>query len=195
MYQRDQDDDELARYERFVRRELPSALQLEVQLFIEQEKGQFVDIVRNALLQVFQSYVPSRRSNASVPQPTSATNTAQRQSQDSASCKNDVTPVEEEAEGTDWRDQAALEAMLDDIAAYDAPPIMEDSLEGDFPAAVFDWHERGDHVDPGNFQNSTNGSARSNLEKKNMQVEKEHNPTAWFDSSALDNGEGPSGTR
>lgn len=59
---------ELARYEEFLRRELPSAVRRELELAVEREfspveerlKSQLVEIVRDLQLQLFQTYTRSR---------------------------------------------------------------------------------------------------------------------------------------
>jgi hypothetical protein len=76
MYQKGKPtaSNELAHYERFLRRELPPAVRQELESAVEREfspleerlKSQLIDIVRDLQLQLFQSYTESRRAVVSV---------------------------------------------------------------------------------------------------------------------------------
>ncbi|KAF2191543.1 hypothetical protein K469DRAFT_697196 [Zopfia rhizophila CBS 207.26] len=126
------DSNALARYEQFLRRELPPAIHQELENAVEREfnhleerlKSQLIEIVRNLQLQLFQSYTQTRNGNRHS---RTVTQSAESIPIPGLSTPSNINPVS----------GATLE---DQLASFEPPPpVGEDVL--DFDAVLYQFED------------------------------------------------------
>ena len=182
-------EDEMARYEEFLRRELPPAVRYELECAVEKEfsnleetlKSQLVDIVRDLQLQLFQSYTRSRNT---APESAPATIRAifsdqneqidleQLPSQDVA-----LETIEQSASDMTKLD----EAIGNQLAPFEPVPLFEDFF---------------DFIDPMlfHFPDSTGKTELTDSGYDSVVFQNDnHDDQLSFCDHENENGEGPSG--
>ncbi|KAF2790459.1 hypothetical protein K505DRAFT_364699 [Melanomma pulvis-pyrius CBS 109.77] len=143
MYQKEKPSNELARYEQFLRRELPPAVRRELESAVEREfspleerlKSQLIEIVRDLQLQLFQSYTQTRRvatGTEMAPQSNSKTRLGTAAAEDTVSLVAHEAPLVVDSD-------PELVTLENQLAAYEPAPPLQDSPAHDFEAVLFQF--------------------------------------------------------
>lgn len=189
------DSDELAQYEQFLRRELPSAVRRELEQAVERQfipleeklKSQLVEIVRDLQIQLFQAY--SRCRGAEARPTTNCTRAGPKTSTSespnpSLTTDPDFQPPAMTETPSVTSDLLCEETTIENqLAPFEAPALLEDISAYDFDAILFHFNDFNELAD------STYGSMFA--EPPNLEKGFED----YLDYSDLfndDNGEGPS---
>lgn len=205
-HQKRDSEDELARYEQYLRRELPPAVRLKLEIQIEQAfenieeklRGQLVEIARDAQLQLFESYIELRHPHLPRGPVAATTETQDQERQRSQDADNTNAGLV----ALNGPNEATLEPILDHLASYEAPPLMDNLWNYGLNGVLFDLQDcsTSNHLD--DFQDSAYQSGASNFmtEQEDIGVlSKFDEDLSCFNFGFLDdftnNGEGPSGTR
>ncbi|PSN74914.1 hypothetical protein BS50DRAFT_615700 [Corynespora cassiicola Philippines] len=182
-------EDEMARYEEFLRRELPPAVRYELECAVEKEfsnleetlKSQLVDIVRDLQLQLFQSYTRSRNTA-----PESAPATIQAISSGQNEQINlEQLPLQDVALETIEQSASDMtkldEAIGNQLAPFEPVPLFEDFF---------------DFIDPMlfHFPDSTGKTELTDSGYDSVVFQNDnHDDQLSFCDRENENGEGPSG--
>lgn len=201
MYQKSKQgpSNELARYEQFLRRELPPAVRRELEIAVEREfypmeerlKSQLVDIVRDLQLQLFQSYTHSRNP-ALITRP-------EEDSMQSPGCVDQITQEDckdetlQDVPGSSAVDvpcEPLATTIEEQLASYEPPPPLAESIDFDFDAVRFQLDEWSrDEL----FWDSTYGSDEVKSFWDGLPAIGDYMQNQ--DDHIFDNGEGPSERR
>ncbi|KAF2677866.1 hypothetical protein K458DRAFT_464501 [Lentithecium fluviatile CBS 122367] len=177
--------DELARYEQFLRRELPSAVRRELESAVEREfspveerlKTQLIDIARDLQLRLFQTYTQSRTAEAP----------SDRHALDSPRATNPAELATTVSAG-ELHGASELPSVETEPASLEPLPPVGFSSAYEFDAVLFQFDEL---QDLGAFEDSSYGSmfADDAFAKDSLDDFSDD-----FYNGGYDNGEGPSGT-
>ncbi|KAF2106959.1 hypothetical protein BDV96DRAFT_311431 [Lophiotrema nucula] len=164
---------EIARYEQFLRRELPTAVRRELEVAVDEEytpmeerlKSRLIEIVRDVQLQLFRSYTRSR------------TTVKGRETYEAAD-----TTHSDSAPTLQTVPDSVQPSLLNELASFEPIPPFENTDTGDFDAILFQFDDLED------FNDSAYGSLfDTGLAKPGWE-----NGSRYFIDPNSDNGEGSS---
>ena len=187
---------ELARYEQFLRRELPDAVRAELQTVVEREFpfeerviSALIEIVRDQQLRLFQVYAHLRSAGTDpLEQYTSVVTEPSVEHAMQATTQTNIDIIHGNHPPPA---DTTLDQVLNDLAPYNAPPYLNESLVADIDAILFDIPDCSERVE--HFEDSAYGSGSTVTLDREWGVNETQEALYACNRTFFDNGEEISG--